>query len=165
MNDGLVECMVAKLREAQALYFRLVLLVGPSGSGKTECLREIATREGYPLLSLSLDLSRSLLPMTDRQRALQTPGIIQDVLHDTDSDVVLLDNPELVFSPALRQDPLRLLESLSRSRTLGVAWPGAVHGSWINYAEPDHPEHRRYPIKDFLVVDAQAENSFHEEQA
>jgi hypothetical protein len=103
--------------------------------------------------------------MTDRQRALQTPGIIQDVLHDTDSDVVLVDNPELVFSHALKQDPLRLLESLSRSLTLGVAWPGTVHGSWINYAEPHHPEHRHYPIKDFLVVDAQAENSFNEEQA
>jgi hypothetical protein len=163
MNDGVVESMIAKLREARELFFRLVLLVGPSGSGKTECLQETATREGFPLLSLSLDLSRALLPMTDLQRAVQTSGIIQDVLHDTDSDVVLVDNPELVFSPALKQDPLRLLESLSRSRTLAVAWPGQVDGACVTYAEPEHPEHRRYAIKDFLVVDAQAEETYPEE--
>jgi hypothetical protein len=165
MNEDLAQSLTGKLQEARALYHRLVFLVGPSGSGKTQCLRGIASRERLPLLSLSLELSRALLPFTDRQRALQTPEIAQGLLARMDSEPVLVDNPELIFSPVLKQDPMRLLESLSRSRTLGVAWPGKVRDGWITYAEPGPPEHRRYPIKDFLVVDAQAENSSYEEQA
>lgn len=165
MNEDLVQSLILKLQEARLLYYRLVLLVGPSGSGKTQCLRKVASRKGFPLLSLSLDLSRALLPLTARQRALQVPGVIRIALERCDSSTVLVDNPELIFSPALKQNPLRLLESLSRTRTLGVAWPGKIAKGWINYAEPDHAEHRRYPIKDFLVVDAQAEKPFYEDQA
>ena len=165
MNEDVAQALTAKLQDARSLYHRLVFLVAPSNSGKTQCLHEIALREQLPLLSLSLELSRALLPLTGRQRTLQVPEMSQSLLNQMDSDTVLVDNPELIFCPALKQHPLRLLESLSRSRTLGVAWPGKVHEGWISYAEPDHPEHRRYPITDFLVVDAHVDNSFHEEQA
>ena len=39
------------------------------------------------------------------------------------SDVVLLDNIELLFAVEFAQDPLRLLQSLSRNVTIVAAWP------------------------------------------
>lgn len=153
MSETLVQTLIDKLHEVDALYYRLLLLVAPSGSGKTACLKRVQELETVPSLNVSLELSRQLLPLTERQRSLQLPQLLEGTVAATASSRVLLDNIELLFSPGLRQDPLRLLESLSRNRSLLVAWPGTIEGRHITYAEPGHLEHRRYEIKDFLVVD------------
>lgn len=153
MSETLVQTLIGKLHEVDALYYRLLLLVAPSGSGKTACLKRVQELEGIPCLNVSLELSRQLLPLTERQRSLQLPQLLEGTVAATASSRVLLNNIELLFSPGLRQDPLRLLESLSRNRSLLVAWPGTIEGRHITYAEPGHLEHRRYEIKDFLVVD------------
>lgn len=164
MREELVQAVAASLKEARSLYHRLVLLVGPSASGKTACLRQLAEREGLPMVNMGVELSRRLLPLTERQRVLQTPRLMEDLLATSGNDTVILDNPEVVFSPALQQDPLRLLAALSRNRSIAAAWPGRVAGNWIDYAEHGHPEYRRYVIKDYLVVDATADNSCLEER-
>jgi len=66
MEERVVQQLVDKLREAEPLYHRLVLLIGPPGSGKTECLVEVSRRQPLPLINVSLELSRSLLPLTER---------------------------------------------------------------------------------------------------
>lgn len=153
MNETLVQTLIDKLRQVDGLYYRLLLLVAPSGSGKTACLKRVQAQEDVPCLNVSLELSRQLLPLTERQRALQLPQLLETTVAAMESDRTLLDNIELLFSPGLRQDPLRLLESLSRNRSLLVAWPGTIDDRHITYAEPGHPEYRQYEIKDFLVVD------------
>jgi len=66
--------------------------------------------------------------------------------------LVLLDNIEILFDVHLKQDPLRLLQGLSRNRTVVAAWNGSIVDGHMTYAVPDHPEYRRYPIRDFLVA-------------
>lgn len=105
-----------------------------------------------PLVNVSLELSRSLRPLTERQRAFQLTRILEEIILAAGSPVVLLDNIELLFAPALKQDPLRVLQSLARSHTLVVVWPGTIQAGHVVYGDPDHPEYRRYAIKDFLVV-------------
>ena len=39
---------------------------------------------------------------------------------------MLLDHLEILFDPALEQDPLRLLQGVSRDRTVVAAWPGTT---------------------------------------
>jgi len=43
---------------------------------------------------------------------------------------------------------------ISRNRTLVAAWNGSFENNYLIYAEPDHPESRRYSYSqsDFLVV-------------
>ena len=53
------------------------------------------------------------------------------------------NNIELLFATELAQDPLKLLQSLSRNRTIVAAWPGNFDGAALTYAEPGHPEARR----------------------
>jgi hypothetical protein len=33
-----------------------------------------------------------------------------------------------------------------------AAWNGSIVDGHMTYAVPDHPEYRRYPIRDFLVA-------------
>jgi hypothetical protein len=79
-------------------------------------------------------------------------GILDDIVREEASDVVLLDNIELLFAAELAQDPLRLLQSLSRNRTIVAAWPGLFDGKTLTYAEPGHPEARRYSTPQAVIV-------------
>ena len=79
-------------------------------------------------------------------------GILDDIVREEASDVILLDNIELLFAENFAQDPLRLLQSLSRNRTIVAAWPGAFDGTSLTYAEPGHPEARRYSMPQAVIV-------------
>ncbi|MCX6631630.1 MAG: BREX-3 system P-loop-containing protein BrxF [Candidatus Solibacter sp.] len=133
-------------------YNRLVLLVGPSGSGRTAVLRALADAEKAPVLNVGAEISRRLLDLTERQRVLQLPRLLEEAVVALPCDLTILDNTEVLFNPVLKQDPLRLLQGLSRNRTIVASWLGDVDGGHLTYAVPEHPEFRRYPSADLLVV-------------
>jgi hypothetical protein len=134
------------------IYNRLVLLVGPPGSGRTSALRSLANAEKVPVLNVGADISRRLLDLTERQRVLQLPKLLEEAVAAHSRDLALLDNTEMLFNPALMQDPLRLLQGLSRDRTVVASWLGDVDGRHLTYAVPEHPEFRRYPSGGLLTV-------------
>jgi hypothetical protein len=145
---------------AASLYHRLVLIVGPACSGKTRLLQTASVANAWPLINLNQRVSELLLDLTQRQRALRVPRLVGDVLAYTGADVVLVDNIELLFSPDLAQDPLRLLQGLARHRTVVTSWPGAIVGSQLTYAEPSHREYRRYRDVDALCLSLPASATF-----
>ena len=152
MVDSLVERIIQKIGHASDLYHRLVIIVSPSGSGKTVAFQEITRRIACPLINVNLKLSSLLLDLTERQRSLRLPNLLAEIVESFDSDVILLDNIELLFDVSLKQDPLRLLQGLSRNKTVVAAWSGEIDCDHIIYAKPEHIEYKRYPVRDFLVV-------------
>tara|TARA_R110002072_G_scaffold240450_1_gene399023 strand:+ start:1437 stop:1850 length:414 start_codon:yes stop_codon:yes gene_type:complete len=136
-----------------------VIVVGPPHSGKTSALRHLHAEHNWPLLNLNLSLSEKLLELTVRQRALRVARIVDELVQAPDSDVTLLDNIEMLFHPDLKQDPLRLLQSLSRNSTVVSTWRGAAQGRSLVYADNDHPEYRRYDDPQALIVSASQEPS------
>lgn len=161
MPESISEQIVRRIAEVAGLYHRLVIMVGPPGAGKTAVLHEVAVRIGSTRINLNLELSRRLMSLTERQRSLRLPALLDEILHTAPGDVVLLDNVEILFDVALKQDPLRCLQGLSRNRTVVVAWNGTVarddrgHAS-LTYAVSDHPEYRRYPATDLVLVEPSA---------
>ena len=147
MAEALSQKVLARIDGARALYHRLILVAAPSGAGKSEALREVAASTGTRLLNLNLELSRRMLDLTERERALRLPALLDEVVGRDDS-LVLLDNIELLFDAALRQDPLRLLQGVSRNRTIVAAWNGTLEKGYLTYAAPEHPEYRRYSRDD-----------------
>jgi hypothetical protein len=135
-------------------YYKLILAVGPARTGKTAALSNLAAQHDWPRLNVNLHLSEKLLDLTRRQRAVRAAGILDDIIRDEASQVVLLDNIELLFAKELAQDLLRLLQSLSRHRTIIVAWPGNFDDASLTYAEPGHPEARRYPMPQAVIITA-----------
>lgn len=152
MGELLTDQVMRRIERAVDLYHRLIMVVAPAGAGKTTVLREVRERIHAPLINVNLDLSRRLLDLTERQRALQLPRLLLEIVTALKTDVILLDNIEVLFDISLKQDPLRLLQGISRNKTLVAAWNGSIEGDYVTYATSDHPEYRRYPLRDFLVV-------------
>jgi hypothetical protein len=152
MAPPLSHRVAEQIEEARPLYHRLVIVAGPPRSGKTSALRDLHDEHGWPLVNVNLALSEKLLELTAKQRALRVARIVDDIVQDQAGDTVLLDNIEMLFHPDLKQDPLRLLQSLSRNRTIVATWRGAQLGSSLTYAAPDHPEFRRFEEPQALIV-------------
>lgn len=148
-----VDDLKKQIKAARSRYYRLVLLVGPAASGKTKILLELSEETGWSYINLNLVLSRKLLEYPNRLRALRLPRIVEAITGDTGTDTVLLDNTEMLFDPSLQQDPLRLLQHVSRSRTIVAAWSGRFEDGVLIYAEPDHPEYRKYSEVDALICE------------
>jgi ATPase family protein associated with various cellular activities (AAA) len=143
-----------QLEGARNLYNRLVLVVGPAGCGKTKALRALCDANALPYVNLNLVLSQRLLEHTSKARPLRLRSALDDVLARAEGEVVVLDNIEVLFDPGLRQDPLRLLQLVSRNRTVVATWNGEVTGRTLTYAAAGHPEHRRYTDVDTILVRA-----------
>jgi len=68
--------------------------------------------------------------------------------------LLILDRLEVLFTPTLQLDVLRLLLDLGRSGRLIAIWPGEYQNTRLTYAMPGHPEYREYeqPEKNFPVT-------------
>ncbi|OGP88646.1 MAG: AAA family ATPase [Deltaproteobacteria bacterium RBG_16_47_11] len=152
MATSTSEEIIDKINQAHELYHRLVLVVGPSGSGKTSLIQDVSKQTGFRYINLNLELSRALLELTERQRILRLPLLVDEISGKTGDQVVLIDNLEILFEVSLKQDPLRLLQQISRNRTVVATWNGTMAGGYLTYAAPNHPEYRRYPAHDLLAV-------------
>ena len=152
MAFPLAQDVVNHVAEAKQLYYRLVLLIGSPQTGKTQTLRILHNERGWPLVNVNLVLSERLLDLTAKQRTLRVARIFDDIVHEQVGDTVLLDNIEMLFHPDLKQDPLRLLQSFARNRTIVATWRGGQLGTSLTYAAPDHPEYRRFDEPQALII-------------
>src|SRR6266699_2371170 len=152
MVESWVEQIIHRIDQAAQLYYRLNLVVAPSGIGKTMALREVAKRAEFGYTNINLELSQRLLGLTERQRSLQVFRLLNEIVEASGTQVVLLDNIELLFNTSLKQDPLRLLQGISRNKTVVASWNGSIEHEHLIYAQPEHPEYRRYPTTGLLVI-------------
>lgn len=152
MAESMHDKIKRSLQAAEGLYHRLVLLVGGTGSGKTGVLREVAEGLGTSVINVNLALSSELLELTAKQRSLRLPAILDQIAGNPQTPVVF-DNIEILFDKDLKQDPLRVLQGISRNRTVLSSWNGISDRGRLLYAEMGHPEYRQYDHADALIVD------------
>jgi hypothetical protein len=159
MAEPIHDKIKRSLQAAEGLYYRLVLVVGNAGSGKTRVLQNVVNDiGGTSFININLSLSRELLELTTKQRAIRLPEILNRIVEKAQSPVVL-DNLEILFDKDLKQDPLRLLQGISRNRAVVASWNGAMTSGRLLYAETGHPEYRSYDSVDALIVEIRGEDS------
>lgn len=159
MNNRTQDVLQA-LNETEYLYHRLVLLVGETGSGKTTVLEDVCRQLGITPVNLNLELSKLMLAMTAKQRTLQLPKLLEDMVSNNDGKTIAIDNIEILFDVNLQQDPLRLLQKISRNKNIIVSWNGIVNNAKLMYAVPGHPEYRSYDRSDLLIIMMQNTDNF-----
>lgn len=142
----------ASVASARTAYHRLVLVIGSSGTGKTDLLRSFAKQHNLPYLNINLLLSQRMLELTRGQRARKVDALFEELVEQSAAETVVLDNMEILFDPALQVEPLRMLQSLSRNRTVVASWNGTFQDGALTYAEPHHPEYRCYRELNAITV-------------
>ena len=141
-----------RIEHAPQQYHRLILILNPNNQPMDSYMGEMSQKLGFGYINLGLELSQALLNLTERQRSLKLPQLVDQIINRSDSDAVLLDHIEILFEPDLKQDPLRLLQGLSRNRGILAVWNGLIVNDHLTYAVASHPEYRRYPIQDLNIL-------------
>ena len=151
MVESIENKVIQSLNATKELYYRLVLLVGKSSPDKTSVIQKLAKQYKTDPINVSLYLSKELFNLNLKQRQLKLSKILAQLLNNK-GEIVFLDNIEILFSVELKQDPLRLLQGLSRNFTLVVSWDGDFDKGKLTYSEPEHSEYKSYNSIDALIV-------------
>lgn len=142
---------------------RLVLLLSPDVAALRRQAHALADALGLTRLALSPCLSAHLLGHGIDVASL-TPAALRAALEaclDASPGATLCTDTDLLFDPALRADPLALFEQLSARRAaraqgeLVVTWHGALRGSTLTYALPEHAHYRTWrvpPERDWIAL-------------
>jgi chloramphenicol 3-O-phosphotransferase len=102
----MIEELEHAIDELGALHSRLILLVGPPQSGKTSILRCLSERRTATPLNVGTELGRCLAGLSHSQRALSASGLLRELAdRHTSSELLLVDNIELLFDRSLKLDP------------------------------------------------------------
>ena len=164
MNESVRQAIKEAISNAPAMYSRLILLVGPSGSGKTRALQEISTECGKDILNVNLEMSKALLELPIQRRQSQVQRVFGDIIRgfldneDPQTAIILLDNLEILFDKDLKQDPLLLLQGVSRNFTIIASWNGSWVHKRLTFAITGHPEYRFYDKIDAQIIELMKED-------
>ena len=156
---GIIDKLRSAIESIEAQYHRLIILVNCEDAGIQNVLSMVNSDRGIKPLNLNLELSSRLLEFSIKQRPLKVAEIMADLIEALPSPVVF-DKLDILFDPSLQTDPLALLQSLSRSKTIIAFWSGSLKDNKLYYAEPGYPEYRSYPVQDFVAIDAKPQGSF-----
>lgn len=148
----IAEMVISSLDQVSNNFSKLLVLVGPASSGKTQCLQEISKKTNASYVSLGTKLSTKLIDLSTKQQAFKVSDLTKEIINNIESDVALVDNIEILFNPDLKTDPIRLLGNCSRNKTLVVAFSGMHVDNSIIYAEPQHPEYKKFKVEDYKVI-------------
>lgn len=151
MSEAIQSKVKTSLLTVDSLYHRLVLLVGEIQSGKSSVLKSISNEFNIPVTNVNLEISAQLLDLTNKKRSIHLPELLGDILKNA-HPFVLLDNIEILFDKDLKQDPLRILQNISRNCAVVASWGGSFSNGRLQYAEPGHSEYRSYDSVNALIV-------------
>ena len=133
------------VNEIESLNCKLVLVIGPSSAGKSELLAELAKRHQTSVLNVGAALGRALLSIPESRRHLQAPDLLRELSNNAaSSELIVLDDIELLFDRTLQLNPLDLLKRLAHGQRVVAVWPGELQENRLSYAWMGHPEHRDY---------------------
>lgn len=148
------------MRQAQDLYYNLVLLVKPNRVKRSETVYVGAKHFDCAVANLNLELSRQLINLTNRQRKKDVAVLFEECLdtysvrHQKLGEIVFIDNIEILFEPILEIHVLNLIQKASRSRTLVSTWPGRVAENTLFYSVPEREDFQSHPVRGFFAFSA-----------
>jgi len=138
--------------QARRSFHNLVLLVGQARTRKTGILQQFAKDRSCPLLNVNLEFSQRMLEVPRNKRASKADQVFKNLIDENGSDLLVLDNLEILFDPDLKLLPLKLLKSASANQFIVASWSGTLRNDVLTYAEPDHPEYKSYRNVDAITV-------------
>lgn len=125
---------------------KLIILVGPAGSGKTNSLQSISKNGIYPIININLRLSEQLLTLFEEDPNWEK--LLTNLICAYQSDILLFDNTELLFTKSFGINPIQLLKTQNRKKVIVMAWNGEYNGTTLTYGNPEDEDYMKFSSND-----------------
>lgn len=143
----MIDNLISRSEDLFHLNSKLLLIVGKPQSGKTKLLRNFSDIKGIDVFNAGAALGRKLLNYPQHQRRIAVNEVFRDESDKfIESDILLIDNIEILFDRLLQLNPLDLLKRHAHARRVIAVWPGELRERRLSYATTGHPEHQDYGI-------------------
>ena len=139
----MIEDLIERVKKNNS---KLIFVAGRSGTGKTKILLDLSKKSDYPYVNLNFELSKTLSEKSEEKPDWEI--LVSDIINPYQSDVILFDNCELLFTNEYDINPVRLLKSQSRKKVIIVAWNGEFNNSDLTYANPGDDDYRKFNSND-----------------
>jgi hypothetical protein len=113
----------------------LALIVGPDA---TDLAKGLAGTRAHDLSRVGLILSADDESWREPERALRLCQVLIDL--------------DILFSPEILIDPMRLLTRLARRHSVVAVWPGEISGGVASYSEPGRRDRFESEVPDDALV-------------
>lgn len=133
---------------------RILFVVGGPGSGKSRLIRTLAEQEGWKYIPAKELIDEDFLEVAHDLRPQMAEDQICKVLKACGSEVVLIDDVDVLFAPILNIQPIELLRTISRIYPLVVGWRGRFDGEQLYLEHNNDPEYYTHKVeyKDHVLV-------------
>ena len=127
------------------------LYIHESKLGNT--LKIYSDQQNLPYLNMNIILSEKLLHIEKNRRPYRAEEFGKEILLNSEFDTICIDYFELLFERSLKLNPFEMFKSISRNKTLLIAWRGNIKNGYFIHAIPGHPEYLKVPINDVVLID------------
>lgn len=152
--DNLLTEVKVALDRADYQSYKLILVTIPEDFRREIEVEILNNSIGF--VNLSKELARKLVSLSIRERVRRLEAEVDKIANDCGSSV-WLTKLDVLFEPALDNDPMRLLKGIAKSKTVVAIWPGEITETSVVYSKPGKPDYKTYPLKelnDIQVIDA-----------
>ncbi|OOF02804.1 hypothetical protein BZG80_11585 [Salinivibrio sp. MA440] len=152
--DSLLAEVCEALDRAEYQSYKLILLTIPEDF-RREIEVEILNKS-ICFVNLSKELARRLVSLSIRERVRRLEAEVDKITSNSGSSV-WLTKLDVLFEPALDNDPMRLLKGIAKTKAVVAIWPGEITETSVVYSKPGKPDYKTYPLKelnDIQVIDA-----------
>lgn len=149
MNLSIVERLSQELLYIDKSYFRQIY-IWEYKHGDT--VFKFSEQQNIPYINLNLVFSSRLKDIPQNRRIFKITDIFNTLIQSYPENTVCIDYYELLFDPSLAINVFELFKNASRNKTLIIAWRGTLTQRYFIHAEAGHPEYKRYPIEDTIIL-------------
>ncbi|KGX84851.1 BREX-3 system P-loop-containing protein BrxF [Pontibacillus litoralis] len=149
MEDTLLYKIESELKSIHMRRHQLLFVVSESFNRD---ISFIAKQIGIPNINLNYELSKVLKNIPAKKRHRNVSNSLKQIVREKNSTILVIDHIEILYDPQLQQDPVALLEDISRNYTLIVSWSGKTNGENLVYADQDHVEYYKRDKTDGVIL-------------
>jgi ABC-type uncharacterized transport system ATPase component len=141
------------LSDASKKYHRLVIVLGLPSTGKTKRLNKFKEHLNTVYINLNLALSEKLLNYSSNEQQYNVEELVNLIIDQHPTKVLLIDNTEIMFDPNLNLDVLNLFKRISRHQTCIITWTGSISDGKLRFSEAGYwGSKTSYDIGDIEII-------------
>lgn len=133
----------------------LVIIVGKPGSGKSKFMRQMAKQEKWNYIDSRVLITEEFLDIAPEERNEKAPALMNKILDQYNSDVILIDRVQTLFVPLFQIEIRRFLNNISQKKTIVMAWPGSHSDGKLHYERYDGSSKIEVPTDGYKILEVE----------